>query len=762
MFHKRPTIPTTNAIRRPNLWWWVPFVSTRTQNHNRRIGEYPVLLPVLGASKNQTWLLDKLPIPARCDALAAALAVCAPHETGPIAAELVELAATSRPAQADQALRHIARFFAKLGQTDRDVALRLRPNGWDRLADDLAGSSDPLSRASAAILGRATKDSSLVRRLGELIVDRDPAVAEAAEAAVLELIELSEDPTGLTDQSGLDEAMRRAAGVFSQHRRREVLLASLKRWGSAAGLARLRRLDAEATDDKWLTDVEHATQMGLRSAFRRERDPWMAAAALVWMKMEPVAAACRDRVLEAGSPEEYAAILRASHLMANPERGVVFTAMLRGHGRESSEAFTPPRAAAGMPLELRERSPSWIAALPMSTGNKVLALAELLGDAGERVRHAVVRASCSMPMREGAPETEGFAACIDDLCFDEDARVAGSAAISRLRQRPPVAVTSAGADEQLNGWKQMARSPHGCVRRLSVAVLERYASDDEDSPARVLSRLRVLRRDPNHVLNDLRARMGLTDPEESIAAMKSAVRLGLVEETEVELVRLLWSDESRAPGPTTTAAPSAGSHFAARRVAATAAAALGEGTTEGGEAALRASLLHPDPRVCSNAVESLARRARRRGDAKQSAVWLRDTICELRDQAPHRVRATAAWMLVLDASLGLHAARVEPWRVGVDAAGAMIRDHRREHALAGLWLAERIAALAGGAEHGDLHGSLARLVRSDDVEIRTRAVRCASRMIGRPLLALTPGAPGAPATPPTSARTKSLAEEIAA
>lgn len=705
------------------------------------------LAPLSEQSVNQLWLLRRVPVRARVSVLSETLGVCDAGEVDPLAGDLVEIAAKPGRGCAELAFREVARRFGRLGPMDRSIALQVRTQPWGPLALDLATEASSSTRCSIAVLASASGEATLVRELGTLIADESDQVRLAAEGALADLARRV-SASGQEEVSGvLAEVLMSAAAAYESHRQRSVLAVIIKRWGTASGLAELTRLSHVSGKTTWLDDAAHPVQMGLRSILRREADPEVAAAAMVWLKLDSLAPACRDRLMQPGTTEEHIGILRAAHLLANPQRAAAITELgLSGAKRsQHRELIWAARhdVIAALPESLRAVAPGLLRRLPLSPELRNASLMDSISDSSPLVRHAAVRAIAgerlAVPAPGQAPDQDPDSALLTDFCFDPDPRVALAAARTRLRLDPPVCSPGAVAhgspvdsrtpaapsstDQErglpLTLWKHLARSGHAGVRGLALGVVDRFDTADPDTAGGMLATWRMLRREPARVIASLKAQLGDGSTQERIAAIRRAIRFGLVQSIEVELVRLVWAGADEPDDQ------SGASHAAA-----TAIIALGELDSQASRGALRTSLSHDDPRVRSNAIESLAKQARRLGPAAIAPAWLEGTIIECKDDARHRVRATAAWLLVLSRSLRVASTRRDSWRIGVATAAAMIRDDRPGHARAGLWLTERIAAHGLMPSMGELDEPLGRLLQHEDLDVRSRAIRCTQRLTG--------------------------------
>ncbi|MBC7773303.1 MAG: HEAT repeat domain-containing protein [Pyrinomonadaceae bacterium] len=633
---------------------------------------------------------------------------------------------------------------------DRNIALQVRAQPWGAMALELATDQDAATRISIASLAAATAEPALVRELGRLITDEHEEVSEAAERALADLAHRV-SASGQEEVSGvLAEVLMNAAAAYDSHRQRSVLGVIIRRWGTPAGLAELTRLAHVSGNTTWLDDAAHPVQMGLRSILRREADPAVAAAAMVWLKLESLAPACRDRLLQPGTSNEHLGILQAIHLLENPRRAAALAGMAQASGKRNQQRdliwAARHEVVSGLPEAVRVFVPGWLGRLPLPGELRNSAIADYISDPSPLVRHAAVRMLARGRTTTDAPGSpahqDAAAATLTDFCFDTDERVSLAAARTKLRLDPPIcfpggvlhtsqdSTSVAGSDQTIVSdeamersaiWKHLARSEHAGVRGLAHAVVDRFDTSDPATTGGMLATWRMLRREPDRVIAHIKHQLADATPEERIIGIRRAIRFGVVEHVEVELVRLVWSGSSSEGGNADTGAS---------RVAATAVSALGELDTQASRGALRTSLAHDDPRIRSNSIEALSKQARRLGDAAVAPAWLEGTIIDFKDDAQHRVRATAAWLLVLRRSLGVKSTRRDAWRVGVATAGAMIRDERPGHALAGLWLTERIAAHGLMTGIGDLNAPLGHLLLHDDLDVRARAIRCWQRVTG--------------------------------
>lgn len=752
MFHSTPTILTLLRALRPNTWG-----RARSRPH---LGEQEALaqsenrtISLIDADPNLRlrWL-KQLRTNARIEVLRECLATCPSHEAATFAGELVEIAATGTRRYRLHAFRVLACRFAQIGETDRQVVVRIRAGqhedgnapSWASLLSSDDQNISLEDGASIALLAGWTGETELLSRLVRLASHPDERVAYAVDQSIERLISrLDTLPPHAARSVSL--AVSGAIDAYEQHRRRGVLRAAARLWGTPAGLYQLEELRADNTTAGWWADASHPAQLGLRSLIRRDPDTVFVRAALTWLRIGPLAAACRDRLLEACSAAEQSELLAATHVLAHPARKTALEGVsiapskrreLRAAGVARSGINEPgigglrwliePAALARLHERSRRFAPAWIEALPMPDGVRKLAYAAVAGDPSEIVRHAVVRAAT----RRTELDT------LSDFCFDPGAIAAGSATTARLCLRPPVGggVVN-GANESttdVSSWIRLTRSSHPGVRRVALAAINRYAPSSTASAAHVLILRRRARRGRPEVLAELKESIHSSDESSSVAAIRTAMRLGVISDVRVELIRALW-------GASTSTAPSHFNEAPPDRIAATAAAALGDCDDGAGEEALRACLNHHDARVRSNALEALSKRSRRAGRgvwgtpirsltrAISTGFGGAERIVEFKHDNHHRVRGTVGWLALQSGMMSDSTPSCRDLDEAVAATADMLRDDREGHLLAGLWLCERVIISSHVAARRELGSLAADLVAHQSTDIADRAVRCVER-----------------------------------
>jgi len=498
--------------------------------------------------------------------------------------------------------------------------------------ETLAGMDAPAYRAAAigviGLLDGASGERLVETRLGPAFVD-EPMVVDAALAT---LEDLSRDSAGSACGASaartamLAKALLSGLATMAGHRREEVALAVVRGLGAgrhlgsgfAAGLTTL-------TNER-----EHPAGTAIRRAIRRSILPSAGAAAWTLMKFPGLVRACADRI--AGDENAAAAAARAGHLAANPARAAGLSLLV------TEKKTITPTLRGMLCAGLDERSRIGGVRLIEAMGVPSRELDATLGDGGgcdgggvadpaPAVRLAIVRALAANSARPTA---------LLDLCFDQDARVAASAALAVLGQCERGMVADAQREKVVAA---LVRSPHARVRALVAASLSETgvvpgAGAIRSGGPRMVEAQRLL------VAHELALKSGAANRHIVLAGVVTAIGTLSDAESAGVLVRHVTDWEA-------------------------------------------------DVRVRSNAIDALVRRGRRiqaRGaggsDGREDVLGL---LKPLRDAREHRVRACAARGLMV---LGEPAAADR----GCATLLSMLADGRAEHRAAGLWLAERMAA----------------------------------------------------------------------
>jgi hypothetical protein len=689
--------------------------------------------------------LRGVPAKDRVTALSDALAVCDEAEVEPLALALVELALVPgggvgrsvlspgriveelsgylRQPVCNAALIELGRRWGRLPEGVRRAAAAAGLGRWHLVAEALGVSSVPATRAALARLAADVGDPALLAGALRLLADKDRAVAEAADRAILTHAvgclgeSLAQD--GLSEWSGrsiwpaeravIERVAAEAAWTTAGHGRRGCLLAAAvlihDRPQASADQERLRRLLEQGGSEP------HAQ---LKTLLRRTPSALLRERALRWCTIPAMAGVCVERVATADTVGDHAAVLASAHLVLRPERarrlGLVRVRAVRRNGEAAMPASGAVPDAAGYAAlgpEQRRMVPRWVGVLDLDEASRRVALAPTLGDADALTR---MLAAAAVPMAD-----------LVEYCFDAEPAVARGAMIrwSAAGTRVPGRPTPARAyrAEMLG---KLRRSPHAAVRACAAQDLASVDPWRAEEPASRLAARRWLKEDQSGFLAAVRERLGHGDAGLRAGAAMVVRKLELVPRFEFELARAAGLKEGAGePG--------------ALRVAATAVAALGDVRTEAARRAVRGGLDAPDDRVRANAVEAMVKQAGvgggSEGDLAQadSAVW--ETLVELKRDPAHRVRANALRGL-LAAGTG---AAFE--RAATDELARMLEDGRVAHRTAAVWLVERVLSGGGRARVGPVWADLARQIaeraeHDPDPGVRMRAVRCARVLLG--------------------------------
>ncbi|MEZ6234462.1 MAG: hypothetical protein R3B68_09760 [Phycisphaerales bacterium] len=754
-------------------------------------------------------LVRRLKPAARLDALRGGLAVADQVEAGVLAVELAELAVepvgglflATRRTQAAEALAALAGAWDALPEEHRSLAIEIGRGRWAKaLGDCLCGIRTPLGEARAPEPRQRRSAASLARALattdqgpdtaGSLVAALMPDDAECREHAGAGLLSLtlgahaitpdllapeSADfasealaPMSALDVATADALLADAAWSFGDHQQRSVLVATLAALDLATLAAARRDADGVTGPARLLRlvqDPTHAAGRGLRHILRLSPAPLVRARAMLLLAEPAMATAALDRVARAESPAEHEAVLALSHMALRPARarplGIVqVRASARvGPRRDSAIASAPDAASessrASPAASATPRPPVDLApgqAIPAARVAASLSREAQLGrarllravDADDNARTVALEPLLSAPdasLRLAAlpalPRTS-----LAHSCFDADPAIARGAML-RWSTAGMGLLARAEGGERTRQARLLRRSPHARIRALAERDLERETPWMASSEVSRAAAWRLALRDREAFLARLRAIVtGASEPgtpaprskpaaPTAIDAIGIARRLGLVRVIAPDLAELI------EPGRNADA-----------RLAATAAAALGDVDDAIGRAALRRALDHTDPRVRANAVEGIGLQRLAIEDATTGRDRDHGVLLELKGDPHHRVRANAIRALLRAAPPSprirrpvrrsrLGAATVEPLaRVyepsAVESLRSMLTDDRPLHRLAGSWLAGRV--LAGGRERlgGSWNGlstMVAEMASTEPIrEVRWRAAKAAARI----------------------------------
>jgi hypothetical protein len=305
-----------------------------------------------------------------------------------------------------------------------------------------------------------------------------------------------------------------------------------------------------------------------------------------------------------------------------------------------------------------------------------------------------------------------------DYCFDEDLAVARTAV---MRWSHLGAGRMTGKASETAGRRRLltrlARSPHGVVRRIACDDLRRLdpvLAWEEGGPPMDLAI--TAGQDPEAIAAKLEEELASRDARRVARALRVVQRTSLAGHLQHRLAEIVARRASAAG----SGAP------ADDRNAATIISTIAEIEVHARGASVRQALedalTDRDDRVRSNAVDAVARDARRSADPQLTAA----PLIELKLDEHHRVRGSAIrgllWAAESTPQLGQGA---------FESMFEMLDDGRPMHRLAGIWLCERWAM---GHVRSDLDAQLAsRRLRSmaqhePDPRLAARADRAERRL----------------------------------
>lgn len=664
--------------------------------------------------------LDRAPARERVAALGEALPLVPEHEREPIALRLFEVAAGARTARrvgaagpiellTDLATRRRERMgeeamFAILSGWDsmpgsvRPLIGGLARDRWIRVGARAAASESPRVRSAVAGFAEDTADPGFAGIVCGLLGDADPAVRLRADRALLRLVmtllsHLPPETLG-TEYAAIAarpriplpierevlelervELCRRlsdAAWRFADHRCRSPLIGSLLVLDRVPGTV-LERAVAERIR-RLLKERNHPSHTPMRTVLRGTPSPLLRERALRWLNIEPVASTCVDRLSSADSLHEHEILLRRAYLAMRPSRARRLRAVRPVGDREHAPV---PDAAmlARLSPQARRGMVRFVQLIGLDEDARRAALEPTLADESALVRLAGVHAAHPVDLT--------------DFIYDPDPAIARSAAArwATIGVAAPL-VTMASAQRRIALAATLARSPHAEVRDIARAERERIDPFGGTAASRLAGR-RVFERDPVAFVKSVRER--LADDSSVMNALMLLRGLRLSERFEMDLVDLATT-------------------HADDRVRATAVAALAGVDSEPARRVVRASLNAPDPRVRSNALESVE---------PDPGVLL-----EYKNDASHRVRGSAVRRVLL-----LEGLSPDAGGAAGEALARMLSDDRAAHRLSGAWAAERALRPSRRDAIGPGWRSAVRRVieaaQSDpDPRVRVRAGRC--------------------------------------
>ncbi len=506
----------------------------------------------------------------------------------------------------------------------------------------------------------------------------------------------------------LIEKVADLAERFDEHHQRDIMtIAMLVAEGPGrAATGALGRISM-------LMEEEHPATTGMRAALRRGTAPFMRSRAWRWLAAEAVRVAAIDRVSRATSAAEHEAVLRDGHLLLRPIRAKTLGFVkVRARGGARAGGGADPAAGEALPTlnHRRDLSPGarrWLIEFAAAVKTPEPMAAQLRG-AG---------LTDPSPWVRWAHQRKATASERADYVFDADARVARSAALARSPAggREWMRWPMKRSDQfRLRLTDRMTRSPDEQVRSIARGDARRMNPFLVHRAESRLAAREWLRADRAGFVAAIRARIENGTERERVDSIRLARLLKIGLTFEPMLIEIAADDTSSC------------------RAAATAVAALGDLETPTARAGVDAALEASDVRVRANAVEACVRHVPRLNDLADADSRVYSSLIELKGDEHHRVRANALRGLIEGSGVGRGGRALDP--SGIDGLAGMLGDERGMHRLAGLWLAERTLVADGRVRLGGSWDGLCRKVASIAVEdeddaVRTRALRCAKRLL---------------------------------
>lgn len=550
----------------------------------------------------------------------------------------------------------------------RARALEILARGWDRVPPELAsvaaavgeGHWAEVAERAWAAGGEAAAPAlaALIRDVGGptcwgLLARLACIEGSAGDDASRVLIEIASGISTPDLSEKMLDAIARAMQFPQARVRREMA------WTALTLLERSPFSgQARASVVAVLTGDDSQARRAMVGVLRWDRHALTRAAALRWCVVEPIAAACVDRISRAGSIGEHEAVLRMAHLAERPLRARRLAIVPIGPGGARHELvdggpLPTERVFDALSREAQRMIPRLVGACGGENGTRGVAIEPLLTAEEELVRLAAVT-------HAPAPE-------LRDLCFDESKRVATSAMVRWSRAGVAPAQRSDRSPEIDRVMGALRSSPHAAVRRMAEQDLRGSDVLDASSPASRLAARRRLLREGDAFVRELASLIVGSDTGRAAAAVRIVDALGLVPACEDAIIKAI----RRHPEGVET-------------LVASAVRALGHARSEEAFDAVQRVLIGRSDRACAHALDALAVSARRNA----VPVPVLGRVVELKGVESNRVRGAAARAMAALAGQGdLKLADA------ASAIRAMLDDDRPIHRAAGMWAARRALPL---------------------------------------------------------------------
>ena len=612
-----------------------------------------------------------------------------------------------RDTDADAALLEVVRGWSGMPTLMREAALAAGAGRWQGVVGKL-NDARPSVLGNAAMLAAEAADVGLGPMVLAAARCGDAKPREVARWALFAFAVLAKreawseaERKNWAKAAETDELWRRMLGrgltqglSGDAGRVDELVMAALRDEAAAdaAGEASVVIGQGRAWRELVCGDVEHV-QRSLGAAMKNLRVPISRERALEWIGLgkNTVTSACSVRLARSWGVEDHAAVLGRAALVLRPARAAALARVVVRGARKSGRAgegvdltgTALPNAGetAAVTDATRRGAALWAMAIGADAPTRERALEPML-----KQSDGVARFSVAM---------RGPTRLARDFAFDADARVARHAFLRACES------VRDGADFDA---EPATRSVHVHVAQLAKGHAERFAKPFAATTGGRLATQRLCVLDREACLKTLRWMLTRGEADEVANAVAAVRRANLVDACMDALREVAMR-------------PATGVEVA--RCAASACAAMGDSLQATGAVYVRELLRHADARVRANAIEALARLARRGVRA------LPGEVVELKRDEHHRVRANAVREELATAAEAKHQLAC------VEEIAMMLADARPMHRLAGVWLASR--TLVGPsrtlvwARWTEMATRVQTLATSDsDARVRLRAVACAA------------------------------------